>query len=272
MAIDQTPSTPAEAESATSPAIENEFPTYRAISSLAIFSLLLGLASVFSFASLWFLFFTAGSTISGWLAIRKIRKFPEILTGSSFAGAGIGIGLLFGLSAVTHEVVQDVITTMDAKRFANYYVDLLKDKNQPVYVPLWYEQPIEYRRSPENTPEKAAEAVKKQRSPMMSDVYTAKTAGFNQIRQRLKSEKQELRYTRVEKKYIDGLTVYANVLIEVDGPATPDYPSKTYALIQMTKEPGAGPNEWVVQDFKYPYTPQSAAIAVEHKSDDGHGH
>ncbi len=266
MAIDQTPST-SSTESMKPSAIDNEFPTYRAISSMAIFSLILGLASVFAFASLWFLLLSGASLLTGLLAIRKIHRYPEVLTGASFARVGIGVGLLFGLSAITHVVVEEFTTQLDINRFANHLVDVIK--KEPVSHTLWYEQDPDFRAH--NTPDQTVEAMKKAKTPSNPDPYGSKAAGVIQVKERLKTTGQEIKYTKIEKKYIDGLTIYANALVEVDGPATKEYPKKAYGVIQMTKGPGAGAYDWVVQDFKYPYTPESAALEIQAK-DDGHGH
>jgi hypothetical protein len=267
VAIDQTPSS-STSDQIPKAAIDNEFPTYRAISSLAVFSLIFGLLSVFSFASLWFLLLMAGSTITGWLAIRRIRRVPEILTGRSLAVVGIGVGLLFGLSAITHEVVQEILTSMDARNFANHYMEILKEK--PISLALWYEQNIEYRT--QNSPDKIVEEIKKAaKSPSGGDNYLTKSTPYVQIKERLKSPGQELHYSKIESKLILGLTTYANVLLEVDGPVTKEFPKKEYALIQLTKQPGAGKYDWVVKEFKFPYTPSSATVEVPHE-DDGHGH
>ena len=43
------------------------------------------------------------STFTGILALRKIRQLPEVLTGTTLARVGIGLGLLFGLTAFADE-------------------------------------------------------------------------------------------------------------------------------------------------------------------------
>ncbi len=267
MALDQTPS-PAATESLAPPAIDNEFPTYRAISSLAVFSLVFGLASVFSFASLWFLLLAGAAVVSGWMALRKISRFPEILTGASYARVGIGVALLFGLSSITNYVAEEILTTVDAQRFAQHYIEIIKD--QPVGLALWYEQGLEYRKV--KTPDDVVEEIKKSKNPGTEDPYGQKTAGFVAIKNRLKSSGQELRFSKIESKIVHGITIYANALIEVDGPVTATYPKKQYGLIMMSKAPGVGKYDWVVQDFKFPYTPESVGVEVPHADDDGHGH
>ncbi len=266
MAIDQTPSS---SESPAAPAIDNEFPTYRAISPLAVFSLILGLASVFSFASHWFLLLTAAAMIAGGLALRKIHQFPEILTGAGIARTGFGVGMVFGCSAIAYTLAEDFSTTRDATEFAKHYIEVIKD--QPVSVGLWYQQNPEYRKV--KGPEDVVEELKKAKSPAQDDPYGSRAAPYVQIKNRLKVSGQEIHFSKLEAKVIDGLTIYANVLVEVDGPASKEYPTKEYGLILMIKGPGAGKNDWVVKDLRYPYTPETSKVEVEHHgSDDGHGH
>jgi hypothetical protein len=267
VAIDQT-SSRSTSDPIPSAAIENEFPTYRAISSLAVFSLVLGLLSVFAFANPWFLLLTAASVGCGLQALRKIRRLPEILTGASIARVGIGAAVVFGGSALTHEVVEDVRTTMDAKAFVNHLIGVIK--NEPADVILWYQENVDFRKK--STPEIVAESVKNTKNPAAVDPYGTKIKPILMIKERLKTPGQDLHYSKVESKLIIGLTIYAYVLIEVDGPVTTQYPKPEYGLIQMVKNPGAGKFDWVVKEVKYPYTPSSTVVEAPHSDDDGHGH
>jgi hypothetical protein len=267
VAIDQTP-TPLTSppDSAAIPAIENEFPTYRAISSLAVFSLVFGLGSVFCYASLWFLLLSAGSVILGIMSIRKIRQLPEVLTGAGIAGFGIGVGLLFGLTALSHMVAQDFSINMDAGEFAKRYVDIIKEK--PVSLALWYQQSPEYRK--QNNPDQLVEELKKRPTQMSGDSYQSNAAPIVAIKERLDGGKGgEMSYSQIESKAIDGLTTYANALIKLDLKGTKEHPEKeAYALFRMVK----GADDWIVKEVNFPYTPRSAVATVEKKDDDGHGH
>jgi hypothetical protein len=266
VAIDQTSST-SSPDSVPMPAIENEFPTYRAISSMAILSLVLGIASVFCFASLWFLTLVAGSVLVGMVAIRKIRQLPEVLTGAAYARVGIGLGLLFGLCAVTQVVSQEVMINLDAGRFARFYIKVIKD--EPVSMALWFQQRPEYRKT--KSPDEIAEELRKTKNPMSPDLFGEKTLAFMQIKDRLRQQGEEIRYVKIESKAVDGLTVHAFALFELAGPGSKEYPEKQFGLVQMLKGPGAGPDDWTVQEVRFPYTPASAVATVQ-KADDGHGH
>ena len=267
MAIDQTPTT-SSPESAVKPAIENEFPTYRAISSTAVLSLLFGLASVFCYADLWFLLLVAGAVILGLVSLRRIRQLPDVLTGATFARVGIGIGLLFGLTSVTRVLSQDLLINLDASQFAKHYIEILKDK--PVNEALWYEQTLEYRKT--KNPDELVEEMKKARNPGAPDAYVEKSRPIQQIKDRLKGQGEQVHLARIESKAVDGLTTYANALIEFDGPGTKDFPKEQFALLELVRGGDVGRLDWTVKDVKFPYTPASSIVKVEKKVDDGHGH
>jgi hypothetical protein len=143
-------------------------------------------------------------------------------------------------------------------------------KDKPVSVAIWYQQPTEARKR--KSPDEIVEEIKKSKSPMTTDPYGDKSAGIQQIKDRLKVQGQAIHFSKIESKAIDGLTTYANVLLEIHGPESKEHPGEQYALIQMVKYPNSGRKDWVVQDFKFPYTPASAVVSVPQKHDDGHGH
>ncbi len=268
MALDQTPTTSAP-DSPTVSAIENEFASYRAISSAAVLSMILALASVFCYASLWFLVIAATAVVIGLVSLRNIRRLPEILTGAVFARIGIGLALLFGLTSVTRAVAQEFLVSYDAGRFARLYVDIIKDK--PIGEAMWYQQPPAYRQT--KSPDEIVEELKKAKgTSSMSDAFKEKSATLSQIKERLKGQGEEIRFARIETKVVDGLTTYANALVELDGPGSKDFPEKEqFALVEMVKGPHAGPYDWVVESIRFPYTPASA-VATAKAADDGHGH
>jgi hypothetical protein len=264
VAIDQTPST----DSKATPAIDNEFPTYRAISPTAVLSLVFGLASVFCFADLWFLLLSATAVFLGWRSLKKIQQLPEVLTGAGLARVGIGIGLLFGLTSVTRLVAENISVRIDAGNFAKSYIEIIK--TQPVSVTLWHQQALGYRK--EKTPDAMVEEMKKSKGPGGSgDMYQTASQPILAIKERLDGGKGgEITYDQIETKVVDGLTVYANALVKLDLKATKEHPeTEQYALFRMVK----GDDDWTIKEVLYPYTPKSAVVAVEKKhDDDGHGH
>ena len=92
MAIDQKTSLIDTEHEDAGAVIENEIPTYRAISGRAVFCLVCGVLSVFSFAHPVFYAFSILAVGLGIWAHRTIRRLPDMLTGQGLASTGIGLG------------------------------------------------------------------------------------------------------------------------------------------------------------------------------------
>ena len=105
MAIDQKSSTIDAEQVASGQVIENEIPTYRAISARAIFSVAFGVLSGCGFAHWFFYTFAVLAIVFGIWAHLKIKQLPDILTGKGLANFGIGLGLVFGLASGTVSTV-----------------------------------------------------------------------------------------------------------------------------------------------------------------------
>ncbi len=251
------------------PVIDNEIPAYRAISPGSVFSLILGVGSVFCFTDLWFLVVAGAAVVFGLLALKRIRQYPEILTGSNFARAGIALGVAFGISSITREVVGGFMVDLDASRFANKYVEVLK--NDPIAMAFWYQQNPDYRN--ERSPDAVFDEMKKAAGPSQAQVFTDKVGTVQKIKNRLANKGEAVRFAKIESKAADGLTQYANALIEFDGPGSPEVPEKEqFGLLQMVKVKGQSSTDWVIKEVTFPYKPASAAVELPHKADDGHGH
>ena len=95
------------------------------------------------------------------------------------------------------------------------------------------------------------------------------------IKERLKGPGEEIHFSKIESKAVDGLTIYANALIELDGPVGPrSLLQEEFALVEMMKGPGGRAERvgWV-KEIRFPYKPASAVAVIEKKGhDDGHGH
>lgn len=261
MAIDSASHLGASSDPETS-VIENEIPAYRAISARAVTSVVLGMASVFCFTSLWFTLVAAAAVVFGWAALRAIKRLPEILTGSSLAKTGIGLALVFSLTAITRAVVEDVMMTYDAGEFSKLYVATLQ--NEPIASAVYFKQPPSYRK--EKTPAQLEEELKKSKSPANNDVYATETAAIRSIKEELKKPNAGIHFSKIESKLIDGATQYANALVDIDAPD-----GEQFALLELMKEPGAGWGEWRIREIRFPYKPASSGVRQE-KKDDGHGH
>lgn len=248
--------------------IENEIPAYRAISSAAVFSLLLGLGSVLSFTHLAFVALSVAAILVGVIAIRNIARRPDFLTGANLARVGIALGLVFGVSSVTSSVVQGVMISREASSFAAHYAEIIK--NDPLSVALWYQQVPEVRRA--KNPDQVVEDLKKATGGPAGDVYETQAAPIRKIKARLAGKDEDIHFDKIESKVTYGLTTYVNALLELHGPGSKDFPQKEeYALLRIRKDDGNARGEWTVEEIGYPYEAGSHVEKVE-APDDGHGH
>ena len=134
---------------------------------------------------------------------------------------------------------------------------------------VWYQQEPAYRK--EKTPDALLEELKKVKTP--PDFYSGQTRSIEAIKARLAEPNQEIHFAGIETKLIDGLTHYANALVDLDGPASAKFPDKEeFALVSLIRSPNAGGEDWKVRSITYPYKPASLGLQAEHKDDDGHGH
>ena len=88
MATDQKISVVDAEDESAGGVIENELPTYRAISKTAVFSLLFGILALFSFTHWFFYVFAILAIVTGIAANVSIKRYSDIITGSGLAQAG----------------------------------------------------------------------------------------------------------------------------------------------------------------------------------------
>ena len=256
-------------EPAVASPIENELPTYRAVSTQAIFSLVCGILALFSVASSYFYLFAILAVVLGVMADRKIQRYPDMLTGRGLAKAGVATGLIFGLGIFTISTVQGMIRSRDAQNFAKYYADIIKTKSMAEL--LWLQLPPSQRKSVS-----PAEALEKWQNSKRQEqtMFEVKIADLRNLKKRIDSSNdQEIHFVKLEKEGSEGLSVYTQALYEVHGPATKDYPEKEYALVTFKGLPeeekkGYG---WLEEGVAYPYKPGTGSLP-EKPVDDGHGH
>ena len=263
MAID---SQPALEPARDSSVIENEIPAYRAISARAVTSVVLGLASVFCFTSLSFLLLVLVAVLFGWSALVAIRRYPEVLTGAGLARTGMALALLFGITASTRQLLEWWVLKREAGSFAAMYVDHLKKDS--LATAAWYMQSVAYRK--DKAPDAVLEEMRQVKTP--PNYFDSQTKDILNIKARLQEPNQEIHFARIESQLTDGLTQYANALVDLDGPANAKYPAEEFALLELVKDPNAGRDDWKVRAIRYPYKPASLEVQPEHKDDDGHGH
>lgn len=275
--------------------IENEISSYRAINPLAVVSILLALASILSFADEKFLLASLLGVISGVLALRQMKSQPETWTGTNLAKAGIAFSLAFGIAAFTTSRVQTFIVHRKAEHFAKTY--LIKAINNPsLDYALWY------RLTPRERKELKPTDVKERfggpgQGPESFRMAAGQVFELHQVIERDPTAKVE--FLKVEQAGYDGITPNALVLLKVhhaaslektppahshdhekDGDAKdeaeepmPEMPLTLgdYAAALIKNESLNRSDAWWVQDYYYPYKPDSYVEAPK-PVDDGHGH
>lgn len=261
----QTPSAPSE--TGAGPVIENEIPAYRAISSLAVLSLVLGILSVFCFADLTFLIAAVAAIVTGFLADRRIQRLPDMLTGRGLAQGGLALGLVFGLAALTTDQVQTYLRKRDASRFASLYAGVLKKGS--IDECLWYRVPPQVRKNVSPT-EAVQQLQKSARDPSMMENYTGPIRG---IKDRLASSPQEtLAFDGIEQEGLEGLDPFALALLRLAGPGSKRFPAKEeFALLVLKGKKEGNKIDWWIEELQFPYKPKTHVLQ-EKPVDDGHGH
>lgn len=261
MAID--PQTGPELERVS--AIENEIPAYRAISPLAVVSLLLGLLTALSFADLGFLVAGVLAVVAGLVADRTIRRKPDVLTGRGLAQAGIGLALVFGLAAFTTTMVTNYLLHRQAEAFAKMYTETLKTSDMAKAV--YFKTPYSLRTG--KSPAEVYQSVKDESKDPMS--HEAEFGALEQLTERLKSKDTHLEFVEIESIVFEGLTPLAAAVLEIHGPAEGGHPAEEFALLELRGEGSGRTNHWFVSSIHYPYKLKSYVAPVK-PVDDGHGH
>jgi Domain of unknown function (DUF4190) len=256
---------PGAVPSERAPAIENEIPTYRAIHPLAVLSLVLGILSVLSFANQAFVVAGVLAILTGVIASRTIQRLSDVLTGRGLAQAGIALGLVFSLSAVTIGLVQSLLLTREVQRFAGRYCQVLARGNQA--ETLFWSLPPAFRAG--KTPEEALDAVKKE---SRAEEFEMRYGVYKTVLDRLATPGQTVQLDAIEAQGVEGVTPFATVRLRLNGSARPGAPAQeAFALLLIRADPGHGRQEWYVEDLRYPYQPSSYTPAPK-PVDDGHGH
>jgi hypothetical protein len=250
-------------------AIENEIPTYRAVSPGAVVAVVLGVLSVLSFASWWFLAVAVLAMLVGWLSDRKIQRFPDHWTGRGLAQAGFGLGLIFGLTSVALATVQHTIRSTEAKRFSRQFEQVLAKNNVDEWI--WYKQPPRYRAA--KTVDQMLEEKKKSNVPPgMNDMAEAP---YHTLKDKLASQGAEVHFRGLEFQEPQELNVVAGAMFEVHDPnaAKPeDRESFALAVLRGIPNDVTGKLEWMVEDIKYPYNPKSYVVPQKPVGEEEHGH
>lgn len=259
---------PSQAPTWSASPIENELPTYRALSGWAVTALVLGVISLATFASLTFLIASVGAIASGAFALRSIRRYPDLLTGTGPANLGIALGLITGLASPTVYVVQRAIIDRQARAYGEQLAEALQQEG--LSQAFWLAQPAAARA--QTTPEKLLAEVE---AASQQDPMAGADPRFNSLRgmaTRLAgSDEQHVHVEGIEAKGFDGVNPFAMVLLMLDGPSTDQFPEEQqFALLRIEAAKYEGQRTWFVQDITFPYEAGSRANVVE--SAHGHDH
>lgn len=254
MAIDPiTQPRPIEGEA---PVIENELPAYRAIAPMAIASLILGLAAIFAFVNIYFAAFGALAIAAGVMARRQIRRMPDVWTGSKMADVGTGLGLLFGLSAVTISVVQLAIINHQARKFALDYVATLRSGS--LEDAIYFQQHPESRKKAKSRGELVAELKAGMRMPGMFEQESKATID---VIKRLSGPGQSIELGPRLETLVDKMDVYIDFVVTVKGPKTQEFPDETqYGLLRLLGVPDGKTYGWKVFALKFPLPPDQVGM------------
>lgn len=250
--------------------IENEIPTYRAVSTRAIFALLCGLLAAFSFTHPIFYLFAVLAVILGVSADRSIQRHPDMLTGQTLARLGVLLGLVFGLSIAAITNLQSLLIRREASVFATQYAQTLKSGTiQDLY---WLGLPPVVRET-KTAQEYWTELQGSAKQELAMNEM--KNAPLRALYERLKSSPdQKVSFQHVEGQSDDrDMTPVILAVFEIDGPATPEHSEHELALgvIKGFMPENSSKYEWWMDDLRYPYQPATYVIP-EKPVDDGHGH
>lgn len=248
------------------PAIENEIPSYRAITPMAVASLVFGVLSVLCVAGLSFLVFPILAVITGTLAQRKIQRMPDLFTGKGFAQAGVALGLVCGISSITYTTIQHWMLTRSAERYIKHYADILQKGG--LSDAYWEHVHFEARKS--SSPKQALEGLLKQESSEPAMAMDSPLTSLKTIQQRVeKPGAHPIHFLDIEQTGFDGRTPYAYGVVEV--PAEVAGQPEEFALVGLRGDPNASAYRWMVSSLQFPYQRKSFVMKPK-PVDDGHGH
>jgi hypothetical protein len=245
VAIDSHPPIPPLDTDLDSP-IDNELPAYRALSPLAVLSVVLGIASILVFTSLNFAVLAGIAIVAGLLAQRQIRRQPEIWTGTSMAKLGIGVALVFTLAAFTIANVQSWIYATEATKFAKLYVKAMETGTR--------DDLVYYQAAPEMRVGKSAKQVADEMAAGGRDAreFEMHNPGMTALGKRLAvNPRPAVEFQGIESQNVQGMTVHAGALVKLVG--GPGEKESEYALLHIQgnlQSPGFG---WTVSEVQYPH-------------------
>jgi hypothetical protein len=257
----------------TGSVIENELPAYRAISKLAVFSVIFGFLALFGFAHWFFYLFAILAVVAGAAANANIKRYPDMLTGKGLASAGIAMGVIFGLAAATITTVQSYVRIREAEKFARQLAGILKAPASG--DAFWWSMYPDMRK--DKTPDQLQHEVDAAKGKEQM-VHEQRFGPLKKLRRRLAAAPgEEIHFVKIESAGIDEgrgleLGIYALAVFEMDGPGSKEFPEKQQLAAAFMKARTGGPHyEWWVENYIFPYQ-ESSFVPAQKPVDDGHGH
>ncbi len=237
--------------------IDGEYTAYRAIQPLASISLVFGIFSILCLLDLSFWPLVVIALASSGVAIRQIRKYPDLLTGQTPAKIGASLAIGFLLAASSINVTQYMINRTRASQFGTGFAKVLAD--EPLETLIWWELPAQARRS--STPEEAYENMVKQ-APN-PELLRPKVDPLKSLKARLASTpNQVVTFQGVKEIRVEELNVLASLLYDVTGPTSEAYPEPKQELLVFLKGNNAsGTFEWSVESLRLLDGNESRALA-----------
>ncbi len=287
---------------------ENELSGYKAINGAAIFSAIMGAASLLMFVDTYFFFVPLLAVLFGILALRRIKRFPDVYTGLKMAQAGIGLAVLFSLVSLSISFAYQFTLNKNAQAYADSLTDVLKARRPEELLFLKVPESQRGDLTPDKLVAQRLEGGVEGKMSVETDLKPLK-----QIVADREAPGASVAFDQIELAGYDKLTPFAFLRYSISGGAAPhehkegeahdhkegdghdhkdgdghdhkegdghDHSAPVasatsgepkYVMIQIKGEKHKGRNAWYISDIVYPYKKGTATPKVE-AVDDGHGH
>jgi hypothetical protein len=264
------PHAPDRTEPRTTTALDYELPQYRAINRWAIFSLVFGLLAPLTFANFNFLIAAGLAILCGIMALRAIKRFPDLFTGKNLANIGIVLGLVFSLSPISMHFASLMVTQREAEAFGRKFADVLKTKD--LGDALWHRIPPAERRGV--TPAEIVERFRQQEAEQQegNPARASISIPFRALFDLMTDQGESLRFVKVEKCGQFDLTPYALVVLKLDLPQQaldayerehPDWRSSEPSFDPLNRDP----DHLLAHDHSHDHDHDHAAGDADHDHD-----
>jgi hypothetical protein len=229
--------------------IDNEVAAYRALSKMAIISVILGLASIFTFTTDYLAVLGLAGLVAGIISITTIKRHPDIYTGEKLANLGIALSILFTLCPLTIHVVQSLMNHREGRKFAEFYVATAEKGT--IEELIYLQSPPSSR--VDKTPTEIAKEMRQTSDRKMSE-FEMMNGGLIAFKKRVPGNTPvKLELVRIQGEQVVGLTYHAAALIKINGGANEEHPKDPdYAFAVFQCNLDSPKREWTVSRLDYP--------------------